>query len=133
MKASKRLLKERAKQALITESNRKYNGMCDPVCVEFCRLTEKIGYPTKGLARVSFLGKEPHYVAVMDGEDLSFAQSNTLVIIDPTIRQFDDLIEQNCDEIEFVKSTDDKWEYWYPEFELISDRRVREFREEMNE
>lgn len=129
MRASKRLLQERAKQALEIASNGEYDGMCDPVCVEFCKLVESVGFVTEGLASVRFLGSEPHYVAVLQGDVVEFTSAE-YVIIDPTVRQFEDKLQRNVDEIVFVDSNDVRWDEWYREFSLVTDRRIQEFRAE---
>lgn len=130
MQASKRLLRGRAKRALKLASDGVYDGMCDPVCVEFCRLVEKLGYRTEGLASVRFLGVEPHYVAVLRGEEVDFSTAE-YVIVDPTIKQFSEMLSDDVSEIMFVASDNSRWEDWFQEFELITDKRVTDFREEV--
>lgn len=129
--ASKRLLRGRAERAIDIACDGEYDGMCDPVCVEFCRLVERLGLQTEGLASVRFLGLEPHYVAVLSGDEVDFSTAE-YVIVDPTIKQFSELLDSPVEEVEFVDSDDGRWDEWYYGLEFVSDRRVAEFREEQS-
>lgn len=129
VQASKRLLRGRAKVAIENVTGGEIDGMCDPICVEFCRLVEQLGYKTEGIARVRFLGIEPHYVAVIRGGNVEFTDAE-YILVDPTIQQFADLL-QGTPEIVIIDSDDSRWEEWYPDLELIMDKRVEAFREEL--
>lgn len=128
--ASKRLLRGRAEVAIEHTADGKVDGLCDPVCVEFCRLVEQLGYETNGLARVNFLGVEPHYVAIVSGHQVEFTDASTL-LVDPTIQQFESLLEEEPEQVIFVDSNDPRWDRWYPDLESISDNRVSDFRAEL--
>lgn len=105
-----------------------YDGMCDVVCVELCQLIESAGYTTEGLASVRFLGEEPHFVLVLRGDYIE-ATTAKYVIVDPTIKQFSDLIQTDVEDVIVVESTETRWDEWYQEFMFISDKRIQEFRD----
>jgi len=127
---TKQLLHTLSDIAVTNAAGGDIDGMCDPVSIELCRLLETRGYQTNGIASVRFLGLEPHYVAVLSGTETLFSDSE-YVIVDPTIRQFSALLHEKVDTVECVSSDDPRWTEWYPEFELITDRRVSEFRESL--
>lgn len=124
---TKQLLQKLSALAVKNASNGDIDGMCDPVSIELCRLLETRGYQTNGIASVRFLGTEPHYVAVLNGAETEFSNAE-YVIVDPTITQFSALLPKQVDEVVCVASDDSRWDDWYPEFELITDRRVTDFR-----
>lgn len=129
MKASENILRQTAKLAVHRVTGGKYNGMCDPISIDLCKLLHTQGIKTQGIASTDFLGKHPHYVALLSGEEVSFTQSHQ-VLVDPTILQFEDELtatgvdKEKIPETKIITEEDDEWIDWYQDLEPIDDRRL---------
>lgn len=127
MKASKRIIKATAHLAIERTTQGIYDGMCDPIAIELCKLLHEQGIKTQGIARTKFLGEHPHYVVLLSGKQVNFTDSHQL-LVDPTILQFKEELAdngiENIPETKIVTTKDGEWVNWYQNLEPIDDKRL---------
>lgn len=108
MKISRNILRELAESCLKTSSSGKRKNTCDVVSNEIaCRLEEEYDITAYApvLAPVEGSG---HYVCLVPSEECCFSDKEGFVIVDATVRQFQDIVERELKDFEIITPSSDR-------------------------
>lgn len=112
MNATEQFLREQAKDALRRCGNVRKNN-CDPVAGEFAYVLEDdFGHTAYAPVKAYFQGRK-HFVALVPVEEVTFCKEGDYVVVDPTVKQFEDTVGGELPEIAVLPPSDDRRERWY--------------------
>jgi hypothetical protein len=111
MKVSERFLREHARTALMTAASGIRENTCDVVSGEFACLMEEYVDEIYGVVKAPFNGRK-HFVAVLPGDEVRFTD-DLYVVVDITVKQFEDQTDFTLPEVAVVPSSDPRHDSWY--------------------
>lgn len=108
MKISKELLKELAESCLKTSTNGVRKNTCDAVSNEIaCRLEDEYQVTAYSPVLAPVDGKG-HYVCLIPSEECYFSDEDGFVVVDATVKQFQDTVERDLKDFEIIPPSSDR-------------------------
>ena len=110
--APRSFLREQALSALARCGGVRKN-QCDTVAGEFAySIEEEFGYTAHAPVKAPVQGRK-HFVALVPAAETAFAAGQGYVIVDPTLQQFDEVLDEDLPEVAILSPGDEQRRKWY--------------------